>query len=125
MPDHDFIANQAEMLGITLSDKNFVKSLWDKYCSTITDLSQSVSEADEPCQKSLESGIEWEDNLSDKDKILAILNAIQDNQEPLPAATSQEQLDWIEQQITILYRLKGDLELGLRYTSNDEAVKSD
>jgi hypothetical protein len=125
MPEHDFIATQAEILGITLSDKNFVKSLWDQHCSNITSLSQPSSDAlEESGQESLEAEEEWQDRLSANDKILSILNAIRDDQELQLTTAHKEQLDWIEKQITILQRLKGDIELSLRYASFDDAARS-
>jgi len=125
MPEYDFIAYQAEMLGINFSDKNFIKSLWDQYCSNITSFSQSPSDAvDEPSQESLENDEEWHDHLSTNDKILSILNAIRNDQEPPLTTARKAQLDWIEQQITILHRIKGDIELSLRYASVDDAARS-
>lgn len=122
MPEHDLIANQAEILGISLSDKNFVKSLWDQYCSDIKSLSPPPCDAaEESSQQSLETEEEWQDHLSTGEKILTILHAIRDDQEPQPTTVHQEQLDWIEQQITILHRLKGDIELSLRHASSDDA----
>jgi len=125
MPAHDFIANQAETLGITLSDENFVKSMWNHYCSDITSLSQPPGDAvEESGPGSLEVEDEWQDRLSNNDKIISILNAIRNDQEPQLVTAHQEQLDWIEKQITLLYRLKGDIELSLRYASVDDAANS-
>lgn len=112
------VSNQAEILGISLSDKNFAKTLWEKYCSSVTSLSApSASAGEGSLQEDPGNASEWDDHLSVHEKTLSILNAIQHGQEGSSAGPCLEQLHWIEDQIMILYRLKGDIELNLRNTS--------
>lgn len=116
-----FVFNQAEILGISLSDKNFAKTLWEKYCSSVTSLSApSTSASEGSLQEDAGNTSEWDDHLSVNEKTLSILNAIQDGQEGSSAGPCLEQLHWIEDQIMILYRLKGDIELNLRKPSTSE-----
>lgn len=115
------VSNQAEILGISLSDKNFAKTLWEKYCSSVTSLSApSASAGEGNIQEDAGNTSEWDDHLSVHEKTLSILNAIRDGQEGSYAGPCLEQLHWIEDQIMILYRLKGDIELNLRNTSTSD-----
>lgn len=125
MPDQDAFAKQAEFLGISLSEKNFIKSLWDQYFSKATGLTTSSSELDEQTEGILAYGEEGQEYLGDEHMAYDILNAIHNKQKSVSTTTRQEQLDWIDHQITILRRLKADLELILRHASPNRAERTD
>jgi hypothetical protein len=117
LPDRDFFGEQSEALCIDVSEKNFIKSLWDLYCSKIEGLNIASSNNDELHDRGLSNNNEHESPLSAKDLISDVLKTINDSQEPDSTTTLPEQIDWLDEQITILNRLKADLELSLRNAS--------
>lgn len=125
MTDQDSFAKQAEILGISLSEKNFIKLLWDQYFSKATGLTSFSIELDEQTEGILAYGEEDQEDPGDEHIAYDILNAIQNKRKYVSSTTRQEQLDWIDHQITILRRLKADLELILRHASPNRAERTD
>lgn len=123
MPDKDVFADQAEALGITWSDKNHMRSLWDQYCSDVAELMPVSDSIDDASNKPPEQNKDLSRHLSGEQVIRDILKVLQNDWELAPSTMRQEQVVWLNEQITILNRLKGDLELGLRNASSEHGVQ--
>ena len=119
MPDKDVTTDQADALGITWSAKNYIKSLWDLYCSNVTGLTFLSSDPDGLDESLPEQREEQQEHLSDEYVVRDILNSSCGDPGSPPTATLEEKIDWVDEQIIILYRLKGDLELSLRNASRN------
>jgi hypothetical protein len=123
LPNSDEFTDLSEILGINLSDKNHIKSLWDLYCNKVEKPTISSSETDKLNERLITHSEEPQRYLTSDHVVSDILNTIRDEKKSQPTTTLKEQFDWIDEQITILSRLKGDLELSLRNASEDRAAQ--
>lgn len=107
----DCISNQAEVLGITFSDKNIAKVLWDIHCD---ELSMQEEQKTEIVLESSEDGLEE----STSERIAGILSFLQEESDDIGTERNMADLEWVDRRLAILVRLKGDIELSLRVTSS-------
>lgn len=114
--ERSFLAD-AELLGISLSDKNHIKSLWDQHCKKISGVTSSPGALDDQSEVLLEDAEDPGIQTANLDMINDILSTIRHEQSGTSGTSRQEQLDWINVKITALSRVKADLELGLRHIS--------
>lgn len=116
-PDYEDFDAIAEMLGVIWSDKNYIKSLWDQYCSSITGLAALHEDTGSIHEELIEQDESRGLQLNTDHIINEILNTIQKKENEGTAAAVKEQIKWLEQQIATMNRIKGDIELSLRNTS--------
>ena len=112
----DNYPERVKALGLPDSNSNYIKSLWKEHCRDITGLEFTDNEEDngEEYLVQVEAS-----NQQDPDYLSSILKAI--NAEPERIKTGKhnpyEEQQWLEQKLTILARLKSQIELRLRNNS--------
>ncbi len=123
--ESDDVIMRAEMLGISWSDKSYIKTLWDLYCDELSEIDSPIRAAEEITDIGI---AETQEMLADRNGasiLKAILSMMSIQDAEVTTVEIEGRRRWLEEQILILNRTEGDLELALRITSNQEIAKND